>query len=431
MRAALLRRCFFVCLLPIFSCSLVFAQGPQISSLTAISNPDNLVPVPIFAISRSANIVTVSTVDPGDPDQYAQQSNQVGATVYIGGVTVDPSNAVNGSFPICGPPTAGCNTPTTSNFSFVSAGQNFSASSATQLGQTAVARVPCPLLPNGYFSFCGDARAGGGLTSPSDGSLMEIISTQDSVGTMLWASSLGDGNAGSARVTGCEQLFIESGNEWRVQCDYQRRNGGSIDVDMKNDLMTLGVGDGLTVSGTGAELVLSGTRSLASFGVLGNHTLFVDTGATPSGTVMPNTGILRLRNGSTVCWENASGTGNLCQTTNANDKFNFDSGVTTPTYATSSVCFNAQGQCGNAAAGVVAFPVNSVSFIVFTSAVTANSQIFLQEDSSLSEQLAVSCNATFGRVYKVTDRVPGVSFRVDTNLPATGTPACLSYHIVN
>jgi len=425
------QHCLLACILAIFVSPAAFAQGPQISSLTAISNPDSLVAVPIFAISRTANVVTVSTVDPGDPDQYAQQSNQVGVAVTIAGVTVDPSSAVNGSFSICGPPTPGCITPTTSTWSFISQGQNFSASSSSQLGLSAVSRSACPVLPTGYFSFCGDSKTGAGLASPTDGSLIEIVTTQDSVGAMLWASSLGDGNSGSARVTGCEQMFIESGNEWRLQCNHQRWNGGSIDIDTKNDLMTLGVGNGLSSSGSGAEFILSGTRSIASFGILSNHTLFVDTGATPSGSAMPDTGILRLRNGSTVCWENASGTASLCQSTDANDRFSFNNGVVTPTYATTTVCANIQGQCGSAAAGAVAFPVNSTSFVVFTGAVTAQSQIFVQEDSSLSEQLAITCNSNVGRVYQVTQRLAGVSFEIRSSTAPLGNPACLSYHLVN
>jgi len=427
----LLTYCAAFCLLCGLLPSMASAQTPVISTLQGVSPPDSPVSIPIFAISRNANVVTVSTVDPGNPDQYAQQSNQVGATMKIFGVSADPSNAVNGSFTICGPPTPGCITPITTAFSFQSQGVDFSAASTTELGYSAVARTGCPLQPAAYFSFCGDSRPGGGIAYPSDGSLVEILSTQDTVGTMVWASSLADGNSGNARVTGCEQMFIESGNEWRIQCDYARRNGGSIDIDMKNDFMTLGVGDGYTSAGTGAELVLSGSRNLASFGILGSHTLFIDTGATPSGTVMPTTGILRMRNGSTVCWENASDTASLCQTTDANDRFSFSSGVVSPTYATTTACASLHGQCGSAPAGAVSLPAGSSSLIVFTTAVTAQSQIFVQEDSSLSGQLSINCNSTLGRVYQVTQRFPGLSFEVNSSLPPVGSPACLSYHIVN
>jgi hypothetical protein len=226
-----------------------FAQSGNFSSITAISTSQSSAPIPIFSINRASNIVTISTVDPGNPDEYAQQ-NQVGANVTVANVTVDPSNAVNGTFVICGPPTSGCVTPSTTAFSYVSNGTNFSAS-GSQLGLTAVARTPCPLTPTSYFSFCGDSRPGAGLSYSTDGSLIEIISTQDQVGTTLWASSLGDGNNGTTRVTGCEQSFIESGNEWHFECDWMRNFGGYIDIDMKNQWLVMDVGDGVSTRGVG------------------------------------------------------------------------------------------------------------------------------------------------------------------------------------
>ena len=88
------------------------AQSGNFSSITAISSPQPAVPIPIFAISRTSNVVSVSTIDPGNPDQYAQL-NQVGTSVTIAQVTADPSGAANGTFTICGPPTPGCLAPTT------------------------------------------------------------------------------------------------------------------------------------------------------------------------------------------------------------------------------------------------------------------------------------------------------------------------------
>lgn len=405
-------------------------QSGNFSSITAISSPQPPVPIPIFSISRSSNVVTVSTVDPGDPDQYAQQ-NQVGASVTVAQVTVDPSNAANGTFAICGPPTPGCSAPTTYSFSYTSAGENFSASGSQQLGLTSVPRAPCPLIPTGYFSFCGDSRPGAGLTYPSDGSLVEIISTQDQVGTTLWASSLGDGNNGTTRVTGCEQFFIESGNEWHFECSWMRNLGGYIDLDMKNQWLVMDVGNGLTPRGVGGEFALSGTRSLASFGVAQNRTLLIDMGTVPPGTVMPSTGILRFLNGSTICWENVSGTNPLCQSTDSHDHFSFDRGVVTPTYNTSTVCVSVWGQCGSAAAGSVAFSPGADSILVSTTAVTAQSQIFVQEDSSLSSLLGVTCENKLGRTYLITSRTPGVSFAVTVSSPPVAASACLSFHIVN
>lgn len=421
----------FVCSLFALAAPAGFAQSASISSLTAISTPDSLVPIPIFSISRTSNVVSVSTIDPGNPDQYAQQANQVGKSVTIAYVTVDPSNAVNGTFMICGPPTPGCIAPTTTNFSFISSGVNFSASSASQLGLSAVSRTGCPLIPTGYFSFCGDGRPGAGIAYDGDGSLVEFISTQDEVGTVTWASSLGDGNTGTNRVTGCEQLFIESGNEWRIECEYMRRNGGAIDIDMKNNFLTLSVGDGISPTGVGGELDMSGTRKLAAFGIKANRTLEIDTGAAPSGPVMPNSGILRFRNGSTICWENVAGTNGLCQSTDPGDRFSFDGGVVTPTYSTATNCANFQGQCGSAAAGSFLLPAETTSTLVYTTAVTAQSQIFLQEDTSLNAVLGVPCNTSLGRVYQVTGRTPGVGFRISSSAVPSGLAACLSYHIVN
>jgi len=426
-----LQHVIFVCFFFALAAPASFAQSANISSLTAISTPDSLVPIPIFSISRSSNVVTVSTIDPNDPDEYAQQSNQVGVMMSLANVTVDPSNAVNGTFAICGPPTPGCAAPSTTTFSFVSVGPNFSAANASPLGLCAVTRAACPLLPTGYFSFCGDSRPGAGLMSNADGSLLEIVATQDSIGSMLWASSLADGNSGSSRVTGCEQMFTESGNEWRLECDYMQRFGGTLDVDMKNDLLTLGVGDGLTPRGPGAEFVMSGTRKLAAFGIQASRTLEIDTGATPPGTVMPPSGILRLRNGSTVCWENVGGTNGLCQTTDPNDRFSFDGGVVAPTYSTSSNCANFQGQCGSAAAGFLLLPLGMTSSVVYTTAVTPQSQIFIQEDSSLNNVLGTTCDTTIGRTYQITGRTPGVAFRVTSSAAPTANAACLSYHIVN
>jgi hypothetical protein len=411
--------------------SACLAQSGNFSSITAISTPDNLVPIPIFSIARSANVITVSTIDPGNPDQYSQQTNQVGAIVTIAQVTADPSNAANGTFVICGSSTPGCVTPTTTTFSYVSSGVNFSAASATQLGLSAVARVGCPLLPTGYFSFCGDSRPGGGVAYATDGSLVEIISTQDSVGTTIWASSLGDGNSGSNRVTGCEQMFIESGNEWRLECDYMRRYGGSLDIDIKNNWLVLGVGDGLGSRGTGAEIAMNGPREVVAVGILSNRALEIYANANPAGAALATAGTLRFPNSGTVCWENAEGTNGLCQGATSNDKLSIDGGVVTPTYGTSTNCSDLQGQCGSAPAGWIVVPENSVSVQVNTTAVTGQSQIFLQEDSSIGASLNLSCNVTIGRTYQITSRTPGVGFRVTANAAPSGAPACLSYHIVN
>jgi hypothetical protein len=68
---------------------------------------------------------------------------------------------------------------------------------------------------------------------------------------------------------------------------------------------------------------------------------------------------------------------------------------------------------------------------VSTTAVTANSQIFVQEDSSLGTKLSVTCNTTTGRDYTVSARTAGTSFTITASAAPVTNPACLSYFIVN
>jgi hypothetical protein len=154
-------------------------------------------------------------------------------------------------------------------------------------------------------------------------------------------------------------------------------------------------------------------------------------GAVPSGSVMPPTGTLRVRNGSTLCWENAAGTSPLCQSSNANDKFTLDGGLVTPTYGTASICNDYLGNCGSAAAGFVSLAPGTTSVTVLTTAVTGSSQIFVQEDSSLSGNLGLTCDSTFGRTYQITGRGASEGFVITASAAPAKQAACLSFHIVN
>ena len=422
-------RILLLLLWPVFA-QTVLAQSGSFSSITAISSPDPSLQVPIFSISRASNVVTVSTSDPSNSDNYALQFNRVGATVTIAGVTADPSGTANGTFTVCGPTTARCIAPSTYSFSYVSYGTDFSASGSQPLGVASTPTPGCPLTPTTYFSFCGDPLPGAGLASTYDKALVEFIGTEDNVGSVLFASSLGDGNTGTTRATGCEQAFIESGNEWLIECFYQRHFSQSIDFDTKNALFSMDVGDGVTGAAAG-EFAMSGGRKIALFGVASNRVLTVDMGAVPTGTLMPPTGTLRVRNGSTICWENAAGTAPICQGSNSTDKFTFDGGVVTQTYGTASNCNSYLGNCGSAAAGFVSMAPGTTSVTVLTTAVTGSSQIFVQEDSSLSENLGLPCNSTFGRTYQITGRGAGEGFVIAASTAPLQQAACLSFHIVN
>jgi len=100
-------------------------------------------------------------------------------------------------------------------------------------------------------------------------------------------------------------------------------------------------------------------------------------------------------------------------------------------YQTGTNCSSSSGACASAAAGSVSIAAAATTVTVATTKVTANSQIFVQEDSSLGTKLSVTCNTTTGRIYTVTTRTAGTSFVITASAAPTTNPACLSYFIVN
>lgn len=87
--------------------------------------------------------------------------------------------------------------------------------------------------------------------------------------------------------------------------------------------------------------------------------------------------------------------------------------------------------CTSAPAGSVALPNGGTTLVVNTTAVTANSQIFIQEDQSLGARLGITCNTGTGRNYVVSARTAGTSFTVKSSNAPVLTKACLSYWVVN
>ena len=84
--------------------------------------------------------------------------------------------------------------------------------------------------------------------------------------------------------------------------------------------------------------------------------------------------------------------------------------------------------------GSVTVAAAATTKVVNDSAVTANSQIFVQFDESLGTKLGVTCNtagASEAALYFVSARTAGTSFTIKTNVAPTTNPACLSFHIVN
>src|SRR6266550_563509 len=86
--------------------------------------------------------------------------------------------------------------------------------------------------------------------------------------------------------------------------------------------------------------------------------------------------------------------------------------------------------CGSTAGSFI-IPVDAVSTTVRTSAVTAESQKFLTQDSSLDAKLGVTCNTKDGLTLRISGRTEGSSFTVSVSHAPSGNPVCLSYHLLN
>lgn len=134
-----------------------------------------------------------------------------------------------------------------------------------------------------------------------------------------------------------------------------------------------------------------------------------------------------------------SGTGTLSLDTSAagNRLGTLNLGTTnSQLYRTATNCSSAASPavCGSAAAGSFVIAAGTTSVVVNTSAVTANSQILIEPDDSLSTKLGVTCNSTLSAILAgsgVTARVGGTSFTVSTLGTIVANPACYSFTVVN
>jgi hypothetical protein len=109
-------------------------------------------------------------------------------------------------------------------------------------------------------------------------------------------------------------------------------------------------------------------------------------------------------------------------------------GIKTNTFLTSNNCGVSSASpaaCGSAAAGLVAVPVAATTYTVNTTNATANSEIFIVQDTSTAAgtRLSVTCNTT-ANTPLLTAKVGATSFTFSLTAPVTN-PACFSYFIVN
>jgi hypothetical protein len=111
--------------------------------------------------------------------------------------------------------------------------------------------------------------------------------------------------------------------------------------------------------------------------------------------------------------------------------------ITASQYQTGTNCSSGASPavCGSAAAGSVAVPTGTnATLTVNTTAVTANSLIFVQSDETLGTKLGVTCNSTLASLIVepvVSARSAGTSFQITISGTTATNPVCLSYFIVN
>jgi hypothetical protein len=106
-----------------------------------------------------------------------------------------------------------------------------------------------------------------------------------------------------------------------------------------------------------------------------------------------------------------------------------------PQPATKANCAdgNSPAVCGSAASGAVAVPTGTnPTLVINSSAVTANSRIFLTIDESATIS-ATTCNTTLATLIQpvVTSRSAGASFTIQIGATIATNPACVSFFILN
>lgn len=102
-------------------------------------------------------------------------------------------------------------------------------------------------------------------------------------------------------------------------------------------------------------------------------------------------------------------------------------------YLTATNCNDSAGAaaCGSASAGAFVMDAAATTVTVSTTAVTANSEIVIQEAPALNTRLSVTCNTTTGRNFTVTTLTAGTSFVVTSSAAPVTNPACLWYTVRN
>lgn len=157
-------------------------------------------------------------------------------------------------------------------------------------------------------------------------------------------------------------------------------------------------------------------------------------------------GVVRLANADIIGWEASPAGSDVTLTVNSSEVLvasgafqattvTATTSTTSPLYVSTTNCSDSAGDaaCGAAPAGSVVVDAADTTTVVSTTAVTANSQIFLQIDAGLGTRLGVTCNTQAASVFnpRVTARTAATSFTITVDAGPTTDPLCMSYFIVN
>lgn len=225
-------------------------------------------------------------------------------------------------------------------------------------------------------------------------------------------------------VTGvnCSQPLAINGNSLVASATSTAGAVGTITTSSPNEIiLAFNIGTALGTFTVGSGYTLDQGGSSTSLGA--EHQVFATAGTA-------NTAPITL-SGSTTWWEGAISLQSSPQLGTPNNPW---PAVTASQYQTATNCAvnsASPAACGSAASGVFAIPTTTTSYTVNTSAVAANSRIFLEDitDNTGIPSAPTCTTLALTAVAQISARSAGVSFTI--TLPSTTGITCFNYWIVN
>lgn len=261
-----------------------------------------------------------------------------------------------------------------------------------------------------------------------------IAAAQNNTGGFLVAVGENAANANTGNdvtVSGFAAAENNTGNGVTVNGKESSQNNTGPYLLASGYRSARSIGDGTNSAFYGSGDTLIGTdKDINNSVVLGTSTTLSGFTAVNASTGNPLTNIIAINGTATASNQTVIGNSSTVST-------QLFGTTSSPLWGTATRCSDAgsPAMCVDAASGDVALPtgITSVSLVVNTTAVTANSAIHLQADDSLIIA-ATTCNsilATLVGGMAITARTPGTSFTITYSGTIATNPLCLSYSILN